>query len=92
MCSSYQKYKNVHYDLIWYDNSNKCFYFLNNITRIFTYFFTYTYFHTYFHITKHIFLIACTKQPNIYFLNINFTTHVAPTVEMAAQNQSNDQN
>ena len=88
MCSSYQKYKNVHYDPIWYDNLNKCFHFLNNITRIFIYFFTYTYFH----ITKLIFLSAYTKQPNIYFLNINFTTHVAPTVEMAAQNQSNDQN
>ena len=48
---------------VWYGNSNTCFQFLNNITRIFTYFFTHTYFHTCFQITKHMFLSACIKHP-----------------------------
>ena len=48
---------------VWYMFSNNNFQFLNNITRIFTYFFIHTYFHKCFQKTKHMFLSACTKHP-----------------------------
>ena len=59
-------------DLVWYIHLNTYFQFLNNITRIFTYFFTYTYFYTCFQTIKHMFLSACTKHPlNLSFNNFN---------------------
>ena len=52
---------------VWYGNSNKCFQFLNNITRIFNY----RYFHTYFQ-NNDILLIFSKNNGSGPFLQVRY--------------------